>query len=72
MISYNQQHGIIFIKKHILAKHLAVWCRWKITNLGLTMEEQQWKKSKNRSMVSYGAIKNPFQLVIPYTKGDAQ
>jgi 23S rRNA C2498 (ribose-2'-O)-methylase RlmM len=29
------------MNKHIVTKHLVVWCRWKIVNLSLAMEEQQ-------------------------------
>jgi hypothetical protein len=39
MISYNQQHGTTFMKKHILAEHPIAWHRWKIANLGHVMEE---------------------------------
>ncbi len=60
------------MKKHILAKHLVVWCKWKIINLGFVMEEQQRKKSKKRSMVGYMATINYFQSSTPYKKDDAQ
>jgi len=58
MISYNQQHGTTYMKKHILVEHIVDWCKWKITNLGLVMEEQQQEKSKKRSTVGYKAIIN--------------
>jgi len=35
------------------------------------MKEQQWEKSKKRSMVGYGAIIDHFQSTTPYKKDDA-
>ncbi len=71
MISYNQQHGTISMKKHILVEHLIVWCMWKITNLSFVMEEQQWEKSKKRFVVGYEAITYHFHLATLYKKDDA-
>jgi hypothetical protein len=70
-ISYNQQHGTTFMKKHILAKHPIVWCRWKIINLSFVMEKQQWEFFFKRSIVGYEAITYYFQLSTPYKKDDA-
>jgi hypothetical protein len=35
------------------------------------MEEQQWEKSKKRSMVDYWAIIDHFHSTTPYKKNDA-
>jgi hypothetical protein len=60
MISYNQQHGTISMKKYILTKYLAIWHRWKTTNLALAPEEQQWEISKEKSIVDCGVTTKSF------------
>jgi hypothetical protein len=60
MISYNQQHGTISVKKYILTKYLAVWHRWKTTNLALAPKEQQCEISKEKSIVDYGVTTKSF------------
>ncbi len=54
------------MKKHILAKHPTIWCRWKIVNQSLTVEEQQQENFKMKSMVGYRAITYHFQATTPY------
>jgi hypothetical protein len=53
MISHNQ-HGTTFMKKYILTKYLAIWHRWKTTNLNLVIEEQQWEISKKSLLLIMG------------------
>jgi hypothetical protein len=44
LISYNQQHGIISMKKYILGEHLATWHKWKSANVAFDLEELRPKK----------------------------
>jgi hypothetical protein len=60
------KEGIGGMKKHILAKHPTIWCRWKIVNQSLTVEEQQQENFKMKSMVGYRAITYHFQATTPY------
>jgi hypothetical protein len=39
MISYNQQDGTTFMKKHILGEHPATWHTWKNINVAFDFKE---------------------------------
>jgi hypothetical protein len=60
------------MKKYILTKYLAIWHRWKTTNLALATKEQQWEISKEKSIVDYGVITNHFGSTKHYKEIDAQ
>jgi hypothetical protein len=59
------------MKKHKLARHPSIWCRWEDVNLIHVAEEQRQEKSKNRFGVGYGAITNHFGNVNLHKKDDA-
>jgi hypothetical protein len=72
MISYNQQHGTISMKRYILGEHLATWRKWKSVNGGFDSKDLHQEKSKKKSIIGYGAITNHFGNGNLYKKNDAQ
>jgi hypothetical protein len=60
------------MKKYILTKYLAIWHRWKTTNLALVTKEQQWEISKKKSIVDNGVITNHFGSTKHYKEVYAQ
>jgi hypothetical protein len=74
MSSYTQQHGKnkYSMKKHNLAMHPSILCRWENVNSIHATKEQCQEKSKNRFGVGYGAITNHFGNVNLHKKNDAQ
>jgi hypothetical protein len=69
-IPYNQHHGTIFMKKHILSKHPAILHKWNSANLSLATKDQDWEKVRQKIIVGYGAIIDHFGSTTPYRKDD--
>jgi hypothetical protein len=59
------------MKKHILVKHLVVWCKWKKANVTFDLEEPHQEKFKKRFAIDYRAIIKHFGSANPYKKDDA-
>jgi hypothetical protein len=54
LISYNQEHGTIFMKKHILVKHPITWHKWKSANVAFDIKELHQKSPIRDLLLAMG------------------
>jgi hypothetical protein len=65
VITYNQQHGVIYMGKNVTFEHKDVWARWKMSILVL-LHKANIKESPRKDLVLVmGQSHITLQVVFP-------